>query len=278
MKRRTLVLAVAAIALTGLLAAAVRAETAATVNGTPKNDVLRGTPGNDVINGKGGNDRIYGLAGNDVLIGGPGNDYIVGGPGADTIRCGPGKDTVVADARDKIASDCEKVLGLPKPALSVADAQVAEGNSGTTTLSFPVTLSKPSKQAVAVSYATADGTATAGSDYVAATGKLTFAPGETSKPIDVTVNGDTVIEPDETLTLTLSGAVNATIKKGSATGTIANDDKSPHPGHYGGQTSQGKAISFDAAADSTSLSNVSGAADLNCTEVSLVVQNFPLEQ
>ncbi len=278
MKRRSYTLAVAAVALTGLLAVTALAATTGTINGTPKNDVLKGTPKADVLNGQAGNDKLYGYAGNDTLIGGPGNDKLVGGPGADVLKCGAGKDTAIADAKDKVGKDCEIVLGLPKPAVSIADAQVTEGNSGTAALSFAVTLSKAAVSAVSVRYATADGTATAGSDYTAESGKLTFKPGETSKSIVVNVNGDTAIEPDETLTVGLSGAANATIRKGSATGTITNDDKSPHAGHYAGQTSQGKAIAFDVSADSTSVSNLTFTADLTCTELpGVTVRDFPLD-
>jgi len=81
---------------------------------------------------------------------------------------------------------------------------------------------------VSVVYATADGTAKADSDYAAAKGTLAFSPGETTKTIEVQVNGDTVVEPDETLTISLSGAANATIADGSATGTIINDDHEWH--------------------------------------------------
>jgi hypothetical protein len=111
-----------------------------------------------------------------------------------------------------------------RPSVSVGDASVAEGNAGTTPLSFPVTLSAASTQPVSVTYATADGTATAPSDYTAANGTLTFNPGETSKTISVAVAADLAIEPDETLSIALSGAVGATIATGTATGRITNDD------------------------------------------------------
>jgi len=242
---------------------------AATINGTKKSDVLRGSAGADKLYGLVGNDKLYGLAGNDTLNGGPGNDLLVGGPGADTLLCGPGRDHAVADAKDKVAKDCEVVTGLPKPpAISIDDGTVAEGNSGTTTLTFAVRLSAASTKVVSVHYATADATASAtAADYTATAGTLTLQPGSTSGKIDVPVTGDTAIEPDETFTVTLSAPVNATIADGSASGTIQNDDKSPHPGHYAGTTSQGKAIGFDVAADSASLSNLAVTADLQCSEI-----------
>jgi hypothetical protein len=89
---------------------------------------------------------------------------------------------------------------------------------------FTVTLSAASTQAVSVQYATANGTATAGVDYTAATGTLTFAPGELTKTISVAVTGDTTVESDETLIVKLGTALAATILAGTGTGTIVNDD------------------------------------------------------
>ncbi|MDW7707086.1 putative Ig domain-containing protein [Xanthomonas euvesicatoria] len=111
-----------------------------------------------------------------------------------------------------------------QPALSIDDVSVNEGNSGTTTATFTVSLSAASGQTVTVNYATADGTATAGSDYVARSGTLSFAPGVTAQGVAVTVNGDTAVEPNETFSVGLSGASNATIARATGTGTILNDD------------------------------------------------------
>jgi hypothetical protein len=80
---------------------------------------------------------------------------------------------------------------------------------------------------VTVNFATANGAkfgATAPSDYLATSGTLTFNPGETTKTIDVTVNGDTVPEPNETFNVNLSGASGASIADGSGLGTVLNDD------------------------------------------------------
>ena len=101
---------------------------------------------------------------------------------------------------------------------------MTEGNTGTKTASLAVTLSTASGQTVTVNYATANGTATAGSDYVAATGTLTFAPGVTSQTVVVTVNGDATGEPDETVLVNLSGATNASISDSQGILTITNDD------------------------------------------------------
>ena len=108
--------------------------------------------------------------------------------------------------------------------ISVADATVTEGNNGTSSLAFTVTLSAAASGPVTVDYATSNGSAKAGQDYTAQTGTLTFAAGETSKVINVQVTGDTAIEANETLKLTLSAPTGATIKDGGAIGTIVNDD------------------------------------------------------
>jgi len=73
-----------------------------------------------------------------------GNDALTGGPGADKLKCEAGSDTANADAKDTVAKDCEKVKGLPPPpVVSIGDVLGAEGNAGTTTLTFLVSLSKP---------------------------------------------------------------------------------------------------------------------------------------
>ena len=112
-------------------------------------------------------------------------------------------------------------------ALVIDDVTVTEGNSSTTPATFTVSMNRVSTSLVTVQYATQDGTATTGdNDYRAVSGTLTFAPGELSKAVTVTVNGDGKAEPDETLTVTLSNPVNAGIAKPQAVGTILNDDAS----------------------------------------------------
>jgi len=112
----------------------------------------------------------------------------------------------------------------PVPSISIGDASKLEGNTGTSTLKFTVTLSALSGLAATVHYATADGSATAGSDYVARSGTLTIPAGTTTKTIAITINGDTTAEPDETFFINLTTPVNATIPDAQATGTIQNDD------------------------------------------------------
>jgi hypothetical protein len=112
------------------------------------------------------------------------------------------------------------------PALSVADLTVTEGGPGTSTATFTVTLAPTSAGSVTVSYATADGTATAGSDYVAASGMLTFTAGQSARTVAVTVNGDTAPEPNESFLLNLTSPSGASLADGQAIGTIMDDEAS----------------------------------------------------
>jgi hypothetical protein len=113
------------------------------------------------------------------------------------------------------------------PSFSIDNVAVAEGNAGTTTLTFTVTKTGTTFALASVNYATADGTATiADNDYQSASGVLNFAAADTTKQFSVTVNGDTTPEVDETFTATLSSPTNATISQGTGTGTITNDDES----------------------------------------------------
>ena len=106
--------------------------------------------------------------------------------------------------------------------VSVADARAEEGTDET--LDFVVSLGRAASATVAVAYATADGSATAGSDYTAHKGQLSFAPGETAKTVRVPVLDDAHDEGAETLSLRLSAASGALIADGVATGTIENSD------------------------------------------------------
>lgn len=111
-----------------------------------------------------------------------------------------------------------------QPAFSVNDLTIDEGNDGSTTATFTVRLNTATSDSVRVNYATANGSALAGSDYTLTSGTLTFAPGETSQTVTVNVLGDTTPEVDETLFLNLSGAVGATISDNQGRATLTNDD------------------------------------------------------
>jgi hypothetical protein len=260
---RKAITVVVAVALAGVLAAVVFA---GTVNGTAKNDTLRGSGKADSIYGRAGNDKLYGLGGNDKLIGGPANDLLVGGAGADSLDCGPGTDSAQADDLDKVSPSCESVKGVTPPAISISDASVVEGNSGTATLSFTVVLSKAANKPTSVSYATADGTATAPADYASAGSTLVFNVGERSKTVTVSVVGELLYEPDETLTVALSSPVAGKIADGSATGTIRNDDTPAIPGHYSGKTSQNETFDFDVTSAGTAITSLrTGQINQSCS-------------
>jgi hypothetical protein len=125
-------------------------------------------------------------------------------------------------SRGYVETTTVRVLGL-----SVNDVTVAEGSGGAPVpATFTVSLlGGASPNPVTVHYATANGTATAPADYAAASGDVTFAPGETSKPVTVLVNPDTVDEPDETFTVTLSAPAGAGLVDPTGIGTITDDDR-----------------------------------------------------
>jgi hypothetical protein len=136
------------------------------------------------------------------------------------------------------------------PTISIGDAWLVEGDSGTTLMVFNVWLSQPSGQTVEVNYTTANNTAkTSDNDYVSKSGTLVFAPGETIQTIEIVIRGDTRKEKDEKFFVNLSGAVGGTIADGQGVGTIANDD--------GG--SRGKGKSQTAAATDAALYDILAA-------------------
>ena len=154
-----------------------------------------------------------------------------------TIRAGGQSATRVSSFR---------VGGSSLPSVSIGDVTAAEGSAGTTTFAFPVTLSAAATKPVSVTYATADGTATAPADFAAASGTLTFQPGEKVKTIAVSVVADTSIEQTETFTVAISGPVNAVLEDANGLGTITNDDTAVPvtPGAYKGATQEGNYVFF----------------------------------
>ena len=116
-----------------------------------------------------------------------------------------------------------------QPTVTVGPASVTEGNAGTTPMTFTIALSNATTKDVTVLVNTANGTATAGSDYTALVNQLVTIPaGSTSKTVVVNVIGDTTPEPNETITLTISAPTNATLGAPTTnTGTITNDDNVP---------------------------------------------------
>jgi len=145
--------------------------------------------------------------------------------------------------------------------LSISDVFVSEGNSSFKKANFVVKLSLSSSTAVSVKYATANITAFAGSDYALNTGVITFSAGQTVKTLSANVFGDTVVEPNETFSMNLSGAVGATISDGFGLGTIVNDDQKPVKGNLLQDELLGrvKTITGTASSDTFTLGDASGA-------------------
>jgi uncharacterized repeat protein (TIGR01451 family) len=114
-----------------------------------------------------------------------------------------------------------------QPSLSIGDVPLAEGNVGLRHAEFTLELSASTTRTVSVRYATADGTATAGEDYLHREGTLTFNPGETTKLILVPILGETVVEEDETFLVNLFEVTNAELTDGQGLGTIVDDDGIP---------------------------------------------------
>jgi len=137
---------------------------------------------------------------------------IVGG--AITEICTPVQKTVVASVVSAGA------------VVSIGDAAVVEGSSGTRALEFAVSLSRPAATPVTVAFDTKDGTATAGSDYVAKSGSVTFQPGLVSAlaTIPVRVRGDRTVEPNEHFRVRLHDPIGAVLGRAAGTGRIIDDD------------------------------------------------------
>ena len=139
-----------------------------------------------------------------------------------TVAGPPGPEAADDDDAADDTDDADDTAPDPPSGLSVADAEATEEEDAA--LDFVVTLDPAATAAVTVDYATADGTATAGSDYTATSGTLTFQPGETSKTVSVPITDDAVEDGGEILTLTLSGASGADLDDAEATGTIQNTE------------------------------------------------------
>jgi hypothetical protein len=131
-----------------------------------------------------------------------------------TISDAQGQGTIVDD--DSVGS------------IAINDVNITEGNAGTKTANFTLTRSGGTA-AFAISFATADNTATAGSDYVATAGTISFGSGVNTATIPVTINGDITSESDETFFVNLSGATNGgIISDAQGQGKIADDDPPLH--------------------------------------------------
>jgi Calx-beta domain/HYR domain len=174
--------------------------------------------------------------------------------GFDTLTCGGSEET--------------------KPQISMGNATVDEGDTGTSDANFNVTLSEASTSAVTVDYATADGTATQAEDYQQTQGTLTFEANQTTKTVTVPVSGDTTDEPDERFSVLLSNARNAGIAEGEGSATIVDDDEIgdttppvlslPNDMTVEATGPNGAEVTYNASAND----GVDGTVDVNCAPAS----------
>jgi hypothetical protein len=177
-----------------------------------------------------------------TIVSHTGNHYVVKGASYDSTLAAQSQLTfgfLAAGSSSGVTPSNYELNGVPLgsqgaalPSLSIGNVSMSEGNSGQSNMTFNVALSAASTSQVTVNYATSNGTAQAGSDYLSTSGTLTFAPGQTIKQIQVPILGDTTVESDETFTVTLSGAAGAIISQPTGTGTIVNDDVAPSNGNY----------------------------------------------
>ena len=141
----------------------------------------------------------------------------------ETTNCNNAGAICTDDGRKLNHSTSDSVQG--PVGISVSDARVEEAAGAV--LAFAVTLSRSASSPITINYATADGSATAGADYTAASGILTIESGSSSGSIEVTVLDDSHNDGEETLTLTLSNASSGVLTDATATGTIENHDAMP---------------------------------------------------
>jgi hypothetical protein len=145
----------------------------------------------------------------------PGGSTVLNSPSADQYR--PGQGCGDRNHVHERKYQCK---------VDISDASVKEGNSGLTSMVFTISLSDVALDRVVVVYSTADGTASAGTDYVAVTGaSLSIPAGQSSATVTVPVIGDTIVEPNETFLVNITSVSdNAYIGDGQGIGTIFNDD------------------------------------------------------
>lgn len=218
--------------------------------GSNGNDVFQGYGGDDTLNGNGGNDRLDGGSGYNTIDGGSGEDTLVLAGSLAQYRFSQSGYAVqvVYDGYDRTeehtVTGIERVefgggggsrllqdlLAPATPTIQLSlsgPSTVTEGSSGSRTLTYTVQLSSAATTPVTVQYATSNGTATASSDYRAASSTLTIGAGDTSGTFTVTVYGDTTAESDETFSVALANPNGAGLDANSSvTTTIVNDDTS----------------------------------------------------
>ena len=227
------------------------------VSGELGNDFISGEDGNDAINGDDGNDTLLGDNGDDLLVGNAGDDSAQGGDGLDTLIGGAGNDLLEGDFELGIVSDNDDVVrgngghdtlvggggaddldgGDGDDLIYSGDASTDEFaiisiNSsvtltvdamGVTTATLTVSLQRAFATTVTVDYATVNGTAVAGVDYVATSGQLVFLPRVTSQNIVVTLIDNGFPDGDKVFSVQLSNPLRGVIGIGQLNVTITNN-------------------------------------------------------
>ena len=190
-----------------------------TATGTITDAAVRGLTGSV----SGGNVSLFGTTGDGDADGGGALTAFSDTAGYNGTVSGSA--TVIATAGLNQAFRGVAFAPMAVASIAINDASVSEGAGGTTTLTFTVTRSGDTSGAVTFDIATADGSATSGSDYVAKSlTAQTIPAGATTYTFTVTVNGDTTAEPNETVLVNLTNVVGATVSDGQGSGTILNDD------------------------------------------------------
>ncbi len=187
---------------------------------------------------------------------------------------------MIALARYNPDGTLDETFGVVPPSFSINDVSVTEGNSGTVNAVFTVTRSGDVSRAVAVDYATANGTAVAPGDYLAIpTTLLSFAAGQTSRTVTVVVNGDTLKEANETFFVNLTNATGgAVISDNQGVGTIVNDDGKPRSSSMAAMpaaTTEYVAVATAGTSEQTTSPTLAPAVqetdtELNTTDLTLV--------
>jgi Ca2+-binding RTX toxin-like protein len=216
-------------------------------NADAGNDKVVGNNLDNILNGGIGNDSLFGHDGDDRIITGDGNNLVDGGEGVDTVIYEDKLSTnsqiqktgkvITVDNKDTLLNVefiqfSDKRISteslVPVPILKGYDVSLLEGNSGTKIAQFILDLSFPAPVDIHFSYQTVDRTALAGSDYVASSGQVTIAAGQSSATIEVELIGDTEYEPDKIFTLSLSNLTGATFENNelqyTLIGNIETDD------------------------------------------------------
>lgn len=177
----------------------------------------------------------------------------------------------------------------PQTTIAISDTTAIEGKDTTSIATFTVTLSSVSAFSITVDYETVDQTALSSTDYITASGTLTFTPGDLSEVISVTIRGDSIYETDETFVISLSHPIRAVLSDGLAVGTIINDDAAPTLTIQDAATAEGNTgyqqmaflvmlsglTEVDALAQFTTVSNTANVDDADYIEASGPV-SFPV--